>query len=64
MALILIMITNQIRYIRIDKRIGYKIINKSYNKKIVIKEKYKEYQPESHTSLEIKDNTSYHIMIE
>ena len=64
MALILIMITNQIRYIRIDKRIGYKIINKSYNKKIVIKEKYKEYQPKSHTSLEIKDNTSYHMMIE
>ena len=43
MTLILIIIKNQIRNIRINKRKVYKRINKEYNKGVVIKKKYKEY---------------------
>ena len=41
MAFALITITNQIRCIRINKKKVYKKIDKGYNKKLVIKEKYK-----------------------
>ena len=39
MALTLIVITNQIRHIRINKRRAYKRIDERYNKGLVIKEK-------------------------
>ena len=43
MALTLIVVTNQIRYIRVNKKKVYKRINKEYNKEVVIKEKYKKH---------------------
>ena len=39
MAFILIVVTDQIRYIRVNKRRVYKRIDKRYNKRLVIKEK-------------------------
>ena len=41
MAFTLIVITDQIRHIRINEKKVYKRINKGYNKEVVIKEKYK-----------------------
>ena len=43
MVLTLIVITNQIRHIRINEKEVHKRINKGYNKEVVIKEKYKKY---------------------
>ena len=42
MALILIVITNQIRYIRINKKIGYKKIDERYSHKRKV---YRVYSP-------------------
>ena len=42
MALILIVINNQIRCIRINERVVYKRIDEGHNKEMVIKGKYKE----------------------
>ena len=39
MALTLIVITNQIRHIKVDKRKVYKMINKEYNKEMAIKKR-------------------------
>ena len=43
MALILIVITDQIRYIRINERKVYKGIDERYNKGLVMKGKYKKH---------------------
>ena len=65
MTLILIVITNQIKHIRINKKEIHKRINKRHNKRLAIKERQKGVYSLSYMLvLKRYNNASYYIMIE